>query len=731
MKAAKWILVFLFIFSQTSVLSAQILSTNPTIENRIESLIQQMTLDEKVGQLNQINGISDEIKLQVQQGKIGSILNIPGAKVTNEIQKIAVEESRLKIPLIIGLDVIHGYRTIFPIPLGEAAAWDPELAQKTAAMAAREARASGVHWTFAPMVDIARDPRWGRIAEGSGEDTYLGSVLARARVKGFQGNNLADPASVLACAKHYVAYGAAEGGRDYNTVDVSLKVLREVYLPPFKAAVDAGVGTIMSAFNDLNGIPASANSMTLTQILRNEWGFQGFVVSDWSSIGELVNHGIGATLAEVGKKALLAGVDMDMMGFAYTNNLANLVQQGQIDEKVIDEAVRRVLRLKFMLGLFDRPYVDPELEQTVILSQENLDLALESARKSIVLLKNEGQLLPLKKNLKSVAVIGPLADNNFDPLGCWFCQGQAKDVVTVLEGIKHKISSDKIQYIEGCKIQGNLSGNIDKAVAIAKNAEVAIVVVGESAWMSGEAYSRSSLDLPGHQSDLVKAIYETGVPTVVVLMNGRPLSIPWIAEKIPAILETWQLGVQSGNAIADVIFGDYNPGGKLPATFSRTVGQVPIYYNHKNTGRPAAAEKFTSKYMDIPIAPQFPFGFGLSYTKFQFSNLKVNTEKTGNMTQIFASIEIQNIGNRIGDEVVQLYVQDVVASLTRPVKELKRFQRITLQPNEKKLVNFQLDANELGFYNQNLEYVVEPGQFKIWIGPNSTEGLEGSFEILD
>jgi beta-glucosidase len=728
-KALRWSLIFLFIFTQTSWLSAQLLSTNPAIEQRIETLLQQMTLAEKIGQLHQVSGVSDETKILVQQGKIGSLLNIPGAKMTNELQRIAVEESRLKIPLIFGLDVIHGYRTVFPIPLGEAATWDPSLVEKTAAMAAKEARASGVHWNFAPMVDIARDPRWGRIAEGSGEDPYLGSVLARARVKGFQGNNLSDPTSVVACPKHYVAYGAAEGGRDYNMVDISLKTLREVYLPPFKAAIDAGAGTIMSAFNDLNGMPASANSFTLNQILRNEWRFQGFVVSDWNSIGELLNHGIGASLAEVGKKALLAGVDMDMMGFAYTNNLANLVQQGQIEEKSIDEAVRRVLRIKFLLGLFDRPYVDPQLEESTLMSPENLALALESSRKSIVLLKNEGQLLPLKKNIKLVAVIGPLADNDFDPLGCWHCEGKAKDVVTVLEGIKNKISPEKVQYAEGCKIQGNLSSKIDKAVDAAKKADVAIVVVGESAGMSGEASSRSSLDLPGRQNDLVKGVYEAGVPTVVVLMSGRPLSIPWIAENIPAILETWQLGVQCGNAIADVIFGDYNPGGKLPVTFPRTVGQVPIYYNHKNTGRPPTAEKFTSKYMDIPITPQFPFGFGLSYTKFAFSDLRVSTEKVSNATKISASVAVQNIGDQTGDEVVQLYVQDVVASMTRPVKELKRFQRITLQPNEKKLVDFQLDANELGFYNQNLQYVVEPGQFKIWIGPSSVEGLEGSFEI--
>ncbi|HDP97671.1 MAG TPA: beta-glucosidase BglX [bacterium] len=715
----------------TLTLTAQNSLINPDIENRIESLVQQMTLDEKIGQLHQVSGYNENLKQQIQQGKIGSFLNVKGATATNEIQRIAVEESRLKIPLIFGLDVIHGYRTIFPIPLGEASSWDPDLVERTSAMAAREAAASGIHWTFAPMVDIARDPRWGRIAEGHGEDPYLGSVLAAAKVRGFQGKSLNDPFTIVACPKHYVAYGGAQAGRDYHAVDISINTLREIYLPPFKVAVDAGAGTIMSAFNELNGVPTSANLFTLTQILRNEWGFQGFVVSDWNSIGELLNHGIAATPAEAGIKALLAGVDMDMMGFVYANNLADLEKQGIISEKTIDEAVRRILRIKFQLGLFEHPFINPEFEKTTVLSKENLALARESAQKSIVLLKNDNQLLPLNKNIKSLAVIGPLADNRHDQLGCWHCEGKDIDVVTVLEGIQSKIPTEKIRYTKGCEVQGGSEKEILKAVEIAQNVEAAILVVGESADMSGEAASRSSLDLAGYQKKLVKAVYETGTPTVVVLMNGRPLTIPWIAEKIPAILETWQLGVQSGNAIADVIFGDYNPGGKLPVTFPRTVGQVPIFYNHKNTGRPSGSDKFTSKYLDVPVTPLFPFGYGLSYTKFKFSNLKVTVEKTDDMTKIFAGVEVQNIGDRIGDEIVQLYVQDVVASTTRPVKELKRFRRISLEPNEKKKVEFQLNTNELGFYNQNLEYVVEPGVFKIWVGPSSVQGLEGSFELTD
>jgi len=731
-KALKWSLIFLLFLIQASGLSAQIFSTNPAIEQRIETLLQKMTLDEKIGQMNQVSGVNDEIRQLVRQGKIGSLLNTPGAKTTNELQKIAIEESRLKIPLIFGLDVIHGYRTIFPIPLGEAAAWDPALVEKTAAMAAKEARASGIHWTFAPMVDIARDPRWGRIAEGSGEDSYLGSVLARAKVKGFQGNSLSDPTSVVACPKHYVAYGGAEAGKDYNTVDISQITLREVYLPPFEAAIRAGAGTLMSAFNDLNGVPCTANKFTLTDILRNEWNFQGFVVSDWTSINELLNHGIAATLAEAGVKALHAGVDMDMVGRVYLQNLAQLVKDGKVTEQQIDEAVRRILRIKFKLGLFERPYADIEKEKQIILCQEHINAARDVARKAIVLLKNEKNLLPLKKDIKSIAVIGPLSDDKYSPLGPWHCEGKVEDVVTPLEGIKAKVSPQtKVNFVKGCEIREKKNGNINEAVDIAKNVDVAILVVGENSNMSGEASSRSSLDLPGMQQQLVKAIHQTGTPVVMVLMNGRPLSIPWEAENIPAIVETWFLGIQTGHAIADVIFGDHNPGGKLPVSFPRSVGQVPIYYYHKNTGRPPTEHKFTSKYIDLPVTPLFPFGYGLSYTKFEFSNLKVMTKEANKTTKIFASVDVQNIGDRAGDEVVQLYIQDVVASMTRPVKELKQFQRITLQPNEKKRVEFQLDANELGFYNQNMEYVVEPGVFKIWIGNSSVEGLEGSFELAD
>jgi len=647
---------------------------------------------------------------------------------------MAVEHSRLGIPLIFGLDVIHGYSTIFPIPLGLASCWDPDSARKAASIAAAEAASEGIHWTFAPMVDIARDPRWGRIAEGAGEDPYLGSAMARALVEGFQGQDLADPDTIVACPKHYVAYGGAEGGRDYNTVDVSERVLREIYLPPFKAAiVDAGAGTIMGAFNDLNGVPASANRYILTSILRGEWDFDGFVVSDWNAIRELLNHGIAATPAEASKEAVDAGVDMDMEGDVYQRYLVELVRVGEVSKGTIDEAVRRILRIKFMLGLFERPYLDPERAGQVIQSRENLEAALELARRSIVLLKNEGDLLPLRKEIESIAVIGPLADDRGAPLGSWSCQGDPKDVVTVLDGVKSRVAQKtKVRYAKGCEIEGASTEGFENAVRIAKESDVAIVVVGENREMSGEAASRASLDLPGVQEELVKAIYETGVPLVEVLMNGRPLSISWSAEHVPAILEAWFPGIQGGYAVADVIFGNHSPGGKLPVTFPRTVGQVPIYYNHKNTGRPPSGDRFTSKYLDVPSTPLFPFGHGLSYTKFEYSNLQINPKRIGRAGKVEISLEVKNIGDRRGDDVVQLYLRDVVASVTRPVKELKGFKRIAIEPGEKRTIVFTLTTGQLSFIGRDLERVVEPGIFEVMVGRSSEDiQLAGSFEMKE
>jgi len=700
------------------------------VESRVEALLGKMTLEEKIGQLVQFSGVNDRYRSLLREGKIGSLFNVRGAAAANAIQQIAAKETRLGIPLIIGFDVIHGYRTVFPIPLAEASSWDPALAEKDAGIAAKEASASGIRWTFAPMVDIARDARWGRIAEGSGEDPFLGSILAAARVRGFQGKDLSDPETVVACPKHYVAYGAAEAGRDYNTVDISEKTLREIYLPPFHAAVNAGAGTLMSAFNDLNGIPASANSLTLTKILRNEWGFKGFVVSDWNSVGELITHGVAANAAQAAKDAITAGVDMDMEGGIYLSSLAQLVRDGSLPEATVTEAARRVLRIKYRLGLFEHPYVDPERERSAILSKENVAAARDAAGKCIVLLRNEKNLLPLRKSLRSIAVVGPLANDKNAPLGPWSGDGRRENVVTVLEGIKAKLGQGtKIEYAKGCDVTGTSTDGFAEAVKIAKEAEVAIVVIGESADMSGEAGSRASLDLPGRQNEFVQKVFETGTPMVMVLMNGRPLSLTWATANVPSILETWFLGIQAGNAVADALFGDVNPGGKLPVTFPFTVGQEPIYYNHLNTGRPPSSNKWTSRYIDAPATPLFPFGFGLSYTKFSYSDLQLNSKTMSKDGQITVGAAIENTGSLAGDEVVQLYIRELVASTSRPLKELKGFRRVTLAAGEKKRVEFTLKAEQLRFYDRNMQYVVEPGMFKVWIGPSSVEGLEGSFEV--
>ena len=692
------------------------------INKRVEDLLKRMTLDEKIGQMCQYSSLTKKIKELVKKGLVGSLLNVTGIDKVNEIQKAAIEDSRLGIPLLLGLDVIHGYKTIFPIPLALASTWDPQVVRKVARIAAREASSEGIKWTFAPMVDIARDPRWGRIAEGAGEDPYLGSVIAWAAVKGFQGDDLSDPDSILACAKHYIAYGGAEGGRDYNTVDVSDRTLREIYLPPFKAAILAGVGTIMSAFNDLNGVPASANEYTLRKILREELGFKGFVVSDWNAIGELINHGIAGDIYDAAREALKAGVDMDMQGDIYRRTLRKLVEEGIIPERLIDDAVKRILEIKFKLGLFENPYANPEKARKIIKCKEHLDFALEAARKSIVLLKNEG-VLPLRKDLKTIAVIGPLADDKVAPLGSWYCLGDPKDVITVLEGIRNKVSpKTKVLYAKGCDIECSSKEGFEKAVSIAKQSDVAILVVGERGDMSGEAASRAYLDLPGVQEDLVKAVYETGVPIVVVLMNGRPLSIKWIAEHIPAIIEAWFLGLQTGHAVADVLFGDYNPGGKLPVTFPRTVGQVPIYYNHKNTGRPPDPKnRFTSKYIDEDYKPLFPFGHGLSYTTFSYSDLEVKPRNVEPGDVILISFTLANIGDREGDEVAQLYIRKAVASVTRPVKELKGFVRITLKPREKRRVIFKLPTEQLAFYNREMKFVIEAGTYHVMVGSSSQD----------
>jgi len=736
-------LVLVCICLWSAVLYAALASApQADIDARVEALLARMTLEEKLGQLQQLDGEAngnyrpEHVDL-VRRGLLGSTLNVRGASKTNELQRIAVEQSRLKIPLIFGFDVIHGYRTIFPVPLAEAASWDPALVERAAAVAAAESYAAGVRWAFAPMVDIARDPRWGRIVEGAGEDPYLGALMARARVRGFQGDDYSAPGKVVACVKHWVAYGAAEGGRDYNTTDMSENRLREIYLPPFKAAIDAGVGTFMSAFNDLNGIPASANPFTLTKILRGEWKFTGFVVSDYESVRELINHGIAGNESEAARAALTAGVDMEMVSRLYAKHAAALIREGKLTQATIDEAVRRILRVKFRLGLFDHPYADEAREQTTMLSASNVQTARDVASHSIVLLKNERNTLPLQKDVRSIALIGPLADDQENMIGSWSGDGRREDAVTLLAGIRAKVPpAARINYAKGCTVSAagdetNAEALLNEAVRAARDSDVVILAVGESADMSGEAASRASLDLPGRQLELAKAVAAAGKPFVVVLMNGRPLTINWIADNAPAILETWFGGTQAGNAIADVLFGDVNPGGKLPVTFPRHVGQIPIYYGHKNTGRPPDPKnKYTSKYLDAPVTPLFPFGYGLSYTTFRLTNLTLSALSIKPDGRLTVTADLENIGARPGDEVVQLYIRDVVASVTRPLKELKGFERITLRSGEKRSVQFTLSSEHLGFYDRAMRFVVEPGEFQVFVGQNSAEGLQASFQIV-
>jgi len=718
--------------SLTALLPAVARSQANTIDQRVDALLARMTLDEKVGQLVQYSGFDENRAEAIRAGKVGSLLNVPGAESSNRIQRIAVEESRLGIPLLFGLDVIHGYRTIFPIPLATASSWDPDLVTSIETIAAREARASGVHWTFAPMVDIARDPRWGRIVEGAGEDPYLGAVMAAARVRGFQGDDVAAPDRILACLKHYVAYGAPVGGRDYNSVDMSEHSLREIYLPPYEAGLAAGAGTVMSAFNLLNGVPATANTFTLNHILRGELKFSGFIVSDWNSVGELVQHGYAADGPDAARLALNASIDMDMMGDIYARYLADRVKSRAVAEESLDDAVRRVLRAKFMLGLFEHPYADPAAENAVILREDHVAAARDAARKSMVLLKNDGALLPLSKTIRSIAVIGPLADDQNDQLGAWHTLGRPADAVTVLAAIRQRVApTTTVTYAQGASVVGMERDGFAAAVEAARNAEVAIVVLGEREFDTGEAASRAFLDLPGVQQQLIEAVHETGTPVVAVLMSGRPLTVSWLAEHVPAMLLAWQPGTQGGNAVADLLWGDFNPSAKLPVSFPRSVGQVPVYYSHDITGRPPTDQKFTSKYLDSPNTPLFPFGYGLSYTTFEYGDVVLSADTIGRSGSLEVSAAVKNTGNVAGAEVVQLYIRDPVASVVRPVKELEGFTKVRLEPGQQQTVRFTLGPKELGFYNQNMQWVVEPGLFQVWIGWSSDEGREATFVVSD
>jgi beta-glucosidase len=711
-------------------------------EKFIDSLLAVMTLEEKAGQLTQFSAewvaapsggaLSPQQADLIREGKLGSLLNLLGAEPTRSAQKIAIEESRLKIPLIFGYDVVHGYRTIFPIPLAEASSWDPAAVELSTRVAATEAAASGIHWTFAPMVDIARDPRWGRIAEGSGEDPYLGSVMAAARVRGFQGDGPGTPTTVVACAKHFAAYGGAEGGRDYNTVDISERTLRETYLPPFEAAVQAGAGTLMSSFNEIGGVPSTANRFLLTDILRGEWKFDGFVVSDWNSVGELRPHGVADTPADAALRGIVAGTDMDMEGRCY-QEIPRLVNEGKLSMAVVDEAVRRVLRIKARAGLFDDPYryCNAAREKAAILAPAHRASAREVARKSIVLLRNERSVLPLAKNLGSIAVIGALADSGESCLGPWAGAGRGTDAVTILAGIKAAVPPQtKVVYEKGCEVRGTSTAGFAAALDAARTANAVVLVLGESASMSGEARSRSSIELPGVQQQLLEAVQALGKPMVLVLMNGRPLAIPWAAERVDAILETWFLGVEMGNAVADVLFGDVTPGGKLPVSVPRATGQIPIHYNHKQTGRPSLdSVLWTTKYIDLPTTPLYPFGYGLSYTTFAYSNLRLSGTTFPANDTLLVSVTLQNTGARQGDEVAQMYIQDVVASITRPVKELRGLRRVTLGAGESTTVTFPLTRDALAFYGPQMKKIVEPGLFKVFVGGNSVQTLTGEFTV--
>lgn len=741
MKQIATLLLFLF---STQLHQAQ--PGNVRIEKSVDSLLRLMTLEEKIGQMNQYNGpwaatgpLTNDGNLldQVKTGKVGSMLNVTGVQRTSELQALALQ-SRLKIPLLFGQDVIHGYRTIFPIPLAEAASWDLAAMEAGARVAATEASAAGIHWTFAPMVDIARDPRWGRVMEGAGEDPYLGSLIAKARVKGFQGKGFGDTSAVMACAKHFAAYGAAVGGRDYNSVDMSLRQLHEVYLPPFKAAAEAGVATFMNAFNDLNGIPATGNAYLQRSLLKGDWKFRGFVVSDWGSIGEMIPHGYSANNKEAALQAVNAGSDMDMESRSYLPHLAALVKEGKVKMTVIDDAVRRILRKKFEMGLFADPYKfsSEQREKTQWNNQAHRKVAFEMAKKSMVLLKNEKNLLPLSKSTGRIALIGPFVKAKSDHNGFWSYDwpDDTTRIVSIWEGVQQKLNTGAaLLYAKGCSITGDDRSGFAEAVETAQKAELVILTVGEARDMSGEAKSRSTIQLPGVQEELVKAIVATGKPVVVLISAGRPLVFNWTADNAPAILYTWWLGTEAGNAIADVLFGDYNPSGKLPMSFPRTEGQIPVYYNHYNTGRPATNDSdrfYRSAYTDLSIYPKYPFGYGLSYARFHYSDVRLSAKTLRPGQSIQAAVTLTNTSATGGTETVQLYIRDLTASVVRPVKELKGFQQVFLQAGESKEIRFSISPEDLRFYNDRLQYIWEPGKFRVFIGTSSMDVKEAEFELM-
>ncbi|WP_417431793.1 beta-glucosidase BglX [Halpernia sp.] len=763
----KIIILLLFVLCFQKIKSQQIQQNpnlDPKIEKKIDSVLTLMNLNEKIGQLVQYSGQWDatgpstsqgdqQILKKLKKGEVGSMLNIYSVNSIKETQKIVMENSRLKIPLIFGYDVIHGYKTIFPIPLGETASWDLEIMKKSAAIAAKEAASSGLNWTFAPMIDVSRDARWGRIMEGAGEDPYLNSVVGVARIKGFQGEDLSNIFTVAACAKHFAGYGFAEAGRDYNTVNIGLNELHNTILPPFKAAANAGVATFMNSFNDIDGIPSTGNKFLQRDILKGEWNWKGFVVSDWGSIGEMIAHGYAEDKKQAAQIAMNAGSDMDMESYAYEANLEKLLNEKKVSIEQINDAVRRVLRIKFQLGLFDDPYkyCDEKREIDNVYTTENLAFAREVAKKSIVLLKNEKKLLPLSKNIKSIAVIGPLADDKDTPLGNWRGRATYNSAVSLLEGIKKSVDKNvKIIYAKGIdliiptvekgenqfliplKFNTTDRSKIAEAVEAAKKSDVVILVIGENAYQTGEGRSQTDIGFAGLQNELFDEVYKVNKNIVLVLMNGRPLELSRVSELAPSILECWHLGSESGNAIADVVFGDYNPSGKLPVSFPHNVGQEPLYYNQKNTGRPYSDKHVTfSGYRDAPKTALYPFGFGLSYTTFSYKNLELDKTEISKNGKLKVSVEVTNTGDRNGEEVVQLYIRDLVGSLVRPIKELKGFEKISLKSGETKIVSFTINSKTLEFYTANKKWEVEPGKFDVWIGGDSTTTLKKSFTVSE
>ena len=735
-------------------------NTSNVINRKVDSLLSIMTIDEKIGQMNQYNGFWDvtgpapkngDAKFKfnnLKKGLVGSMLNVRGVEEITALQKIAVEETRLGIPLIIGNDVIHGYKTLSPIPLAEAASWDLEEIENSARIAALEASAAGTNWTFAPMVDISRDARWGRVMEGAGEDPFLGSLIAAARVRGFQGDDLSKHNTIAATAKHFAGYGFAESGRDYNTVDVSKNTLYNIILPPFMATLDAGVRTFMNGFNELDGVPVTGSLFLQRDLLKGEWNFDGFVISDWGSIQEMIPHGYAKDGAHATELAIKAGSDMDMESHLYIKNIKELVESKKLDIKLIDDAVSRILRVKFELGLFDDPYkyLNVEREKEVLYHPDNQKGVLEMAKKSIVLLKNKTNLLPLKKENQTIALIGALANDNNSPLGNWRTNSDNNTAITVLEGMK-AYPKNKLIYRRGADVNLNRGGVVkfhekviinenDKsgfsaAKSAAKNADVVVMVLGEDGFQSGEGRSRTSIGIPGVQQELLEEVYKVNKNIVLVLMNGRPLNINWADKNIPSIVEAWQLGTQTGNAVAQVLYGDYNPSGKLPMSFPRSVGQIPIYYNYKNTGRPGPKKEiFWSHYNDEVNTPLYPFGYGLSYTSFEYSNIKIDNKNLIPGEKLNVSVDLKNTGNYSGKEVVQLYIKDRFASVTRPVRELKGFEMVMLSPGETKTINFEISESLLKFYSANETWESESGFFDIFIGTNSNANLQESFELI-